>query len=58
MLRSGAEGTDISLDLLDYYSFREGLYLCEFMGDKERDEKWLSRSFDVLQTPEDKTSLD
>lgn len=36
MLRSGAEGTDISLDLLGYYSFREGLYLCEFMADKER----------------------
>ena len=39
MLRSGAEGTDISLDLLDYYTSREGLYLYEFMGDKERRKK-------------------
>lgn len=39
MLRSGAEGSDISLDLLDYCSFREGLYLCDFMGNKERGKK-------------------
>lgn len=52
MLPWGAEGTDISLDLLDCYSFGEGLHLCEFTGDKER-EIMTKKIFDVLQTSKD-----
>lgn len=53
MLRSGAEGTDISLDLLDCSSSREGLYLCVSPLEIKRAENMAEFIFDVLQTAKD-----